>query len=70
MITVYKKGSWVAACKGRFRTGKVKAIQNREAGDEALRQMGNKSAQASGWSNSDAKRFFQVSEGWGGRHAT
>ena len=30
VITVYKKGSRVAACKGSFRTGKVKAIQNRE----------------------------------------
>ncbi len=30
VITVYKKGSRVAACKGRFRTGKVRAIKNRE----------------------------------------
>jgi ribonuclease HI len=30
VITVYKKGSRVAACKGSFRTGTVRAIQNWE----------------------------------------
>jgi hypothetical protein len=30
VITVYKKGSRVAACKGSFRTGQLRAIQNKE----------------------------------------
>jgi hypothetical protein len=30
VITVYKKGSRVAACKGSFRTGQLRAIQNTE----------------------------------------
>ncbi len=30
VITVYKKGSRVAACKGSFRTGQLGAIQNKE----------------------------------------
>ena len=30
VLTVYKRGSRVAACKGSFKSGKVKAIQNRE----------------------------------------
>jgi hypothetical protein len=30
VITVYEKGSRVAACKGSFRTGQLRAIQNKE----------------------------------------
>jgi hypothetical protein len=30
VITVYKKGSRVAACKGSFRTGQLRAIQSTE----------------------------------------
>jgi hypothetical protein len=30
VVTVYKIGSLVAACKGSYRTGKLKAIQNKE----------------------------------------
>ncbi len=30
VITVHKRGSRVAACKGSFRTGQLRAIQNKE----------------------------------------
>jgi hypothetical protein len=30
VVTVYKKGSLTAACKGSYRTGKLRATQNRE----------------------------------------
>jgi hypothetical protein len=31
VVTVYKKGSLVAACKGSYRIGKLRAIQNKGA---------------------------------------
>ena len=51
VITVYKKGSRVAACKGSFRTGKVRAIQNKE--DWCL------------WASNVAIRTREVEEGIG-----
>jgi hypothetical protein len=30
VVTVYKKGSLIAACKGSYRTGKLRATQNKE----------------------------------------
>ncbi|MFM9151927.1 MAG: hypothetical protein ACKOPU_06645, partial [Candidatus Planktophila sp.] len=50
VITVYKKGSRVAACKGSFRTGKVRAIQNKE--DWCL------------WASNAAIRTREVEEGF------
>jgi hypothetical protein len=32
-VTVFKQGSRVAACKGSYRTGKLKAIKSREGWD-------------------------------------